>query len=125
MPREDLLLAPESLETLIAGLGDLRVVLGPGAGPGLEQVKARLQHALAAQRAGERERAIREITAAMHLLSELAATLDPQEAAMMRALAAQFESALVRGDAAHAAQSVDAMRRRSGAVKKRGDEFKL
>ena len=33
--------------------------------------------------------------------------------------------ALVRGDAAHAAQSVDAMRRRSGAVKKRGDEFKL
>ncbi len=56
---------------------------------------------------------------------ELADTLDPQEAAMMRAIAGQFEQALRRGDAAHAADSVDAMRKRSGAVKKRGDEFKL
>ncbi|MEW6272589.1 MAG: hypothetical protein AB1689_25195 [Thermodesulfobacteriota bacterium] len=125
MAKEDLLLAPESLEALIAGLAELGVVFGPQAAPGLAQVRGRLEHAVAAQRAGQRERAITEITAAMRLLAELASTLDPQEAAMMRALAGQFESALARGDAAHAAESVDAMRRRSGAVKKRGDEFKL
>ncbi len=125
MSREELLLAPESLEALIAGLADLGTALGPSAAPGLAAVRARLEAALAARQAGERDRAVREITAAMRLIAELAATLDPQEAAMMRALAAQFEQSLLRGDAAHAAESVDTMRKRSGAVKKRGDEFKI
>jgi hypothetical protein len=125
MARDDLLLAPESLEALLAGLRDLAVVFGPQAAPGLARVRGRLEQAVAAQKAGRRDEAVTEITAAMRLLAELAATLDPQEAAMMRAMAAQFEGALARGDAAHAAESVDAMRKRSGAVKKRGDEFKL
>lgn len=125
MAREDLLLAPESLEALIAGLADLGVVFGPGAAPGLAQVRARLETALAARKGGDTQRAIGEITAAMRTLAELADGLDPREAAMMRAIASQFESALARGDAAHAAEHVDDMRKRSGAVKKRGDEFKL
>jgi hypothetical protein len=125
MAREELLLAPETLEALIAGLGDLGVALGPGAAPGLARVRATLEEALAAQKAGERERAVGAITAAMRTLAELATTLDPQEAAMMRAIASQFETSLRRGDAAHAADSVDTMRKRSGAVKKRGDEFKI
>jgi len=123
--RENLLLAPESLEALIAGLGDLRLAFGPQAEPGLEAVRVRLTAALAAQKEGDVPRAVAEITAAMGLLAELADRLDPQEAAMMRAIAGQFTQALQRGDAAHAADSVDAMRKRSGAVKKRGDEFKL
>jgi len=122
---DDLLLAPESLEALIAGLGDLRVVFGPQSAPALEQVRARLHGALAAQKAGDTARAIDGITTAMRTLAELADTLDPREAAMMRAIAGQFESALRRGDAAHAAEHVDRMRTHSGAVKKRGDEFKL
>jgi hypothetical protein len=125
MAREDLLLAPESLEALIAGLADLGTALGPQAAPGLAAVRTRLEAALAARAAGDRDRAIVEITSAMRLLADLAATLDPQEAAMMRAIAGAFEQALRRGDGAHAAESVDAMRKRSGAVKKRGDEFKL
>lgn len=125
MSRTELLLAPESLEALIAGLGDLQLALGPQAAPGLDAVRGRLSGALAARKDGNVERAVGEITAAMRLLAELADGLDPQEGAMMRAIAGQFEQALRRGDAAHAAESVDAMRKRSGAVKKRGDEFKL
>jgi len=125
MAREDLLLAPETLEALVAGLGDLALALGPQAAPGLARVRATLEQALAAQKAGDAARAIGAITGAMHLLAELATTLDPQEAAMMRAIAGQFESSLRRGDSAHAADSVDTMRKHSGAVKKRGDEFKL
>ena len=125
MAREDLLLAPESLEALIAGMAELGVALGPQAGPGLVEVRARLEQALAARKGGDGREPSSEITARDAALAELAETLDPQEAAMMRALAGQFEQALRRGDAAHAADSVDAMRKRSGAVKKRGDEFKL
>jgi hypothetical protein len=123
--REDLLLAPESLEALIVGLGDLAVAFGPQAAPGLASVRTRLETAVAARKAGDTRRAIAEITAAMQALARLADGLDPNEAAMMRAIAARFETALGRGDAAEAADSVDAMRKKSGAVKKRGDEFKL
>lgn len=125
MAREDLLLAPETLEALIAGLGDLGPALGPQAGPGLAAVRTRLENALAARKAGDTPRAVGEITGAMQVLAQLAEQLDPQEAALMRAVAAQFEGSLKRGDAAHAAETVDTMRKRSGAVKKRGDEFKL
>ena len=125
MAREDLLLGPESLEALIAGIGDLGLAFGPPAAPGRAAVRAKLQRALAAQKAGDPALAIGEITTAMRALAELADGLDPQEAVMMRAIASQFEAALRRGDAAHAADSVDTMRKHSGAVKKRGDEFKL
>lgn len=125
MAREDLLLAPESLEALIAGLADLAPVFGPQAAPELAHVRSRLEAALAARKAGDTARAIDGITAAMRTLAELADALDPREAQMMRAVASQFEGALRRGDAAHAADHVDSMRRHSGAVKKRGDEFKI
>lgn len=125
MAREELLLAPESLEALIAGLSDLGVVFGAQAAPGLAKVRERLETALAARKAGDVARAVEAIASAMHTLAELADALDPREAAMMRAIAGQFTSALQRGDAAHAAEQVDTMRKQSGAVKKRGDEFKI
>jgi hypothetical protein len=61
----------------------------------------------------------------MRTLAGLADALDPREAAMMRAIAERFSGALQRGDAAQAADQVDTMRKQSGAVKKRGDEFKI
>ena len=125
MAREDLILGPESLETLLAGLGEIAVALGPEAGARLGAVRAELERALAARAAGDRARAVGAITAAMRSLATLADALDPDEARMMRAIAGQFESALRRDDPAEAAQSVDLMRERSGARKKRGDEGKL
>jgi len=123
--REDLLLAPESLEALIAGFADLAVALGPAASARLGGVRGGLERARTARDDGRRTDAVREILAAMRDLADLAAVLDPDEARAMRALASTFGSALSEGDAAHAAQSVDGMRKRSGAVKKRDDEFKL
>jgi hypothetical protein len=125
MAREDLILAPESLEALLGGLGDLQHALGPGAAAGLASVRKRLQEAVTARQDGDRDRAVAAITAAMRELAELATALDPQEAAMMRAIATQFETALRQGDPGSAVESVDRMRERSGAVKKRGDENKL
>jgi len=125
MAREGLILGPDSLEALVDGLGDLRLALGPRAEAGLEAVRADLRKAIAAREAGDRDASVEGITAAMRRLAGLADLLDPAEAAMMRAVAAQFEVALRRGEAGDAARSVDLMRERSGARKKRGDENKL
>lgn len=119
MAREDLLLAPESLEALVAGLGDLGSALGPGSEAGLARVRATLQGAIDAERRGDRSAAIASITRGMRELAELAARLDPGEAAAMGALAKQFEGALRGGDEPRAAESVERMRARSGAVKRR------
>lgn len=125
MAREDLLLAPESLEALIAGFADLQTALGPGAAAGLAGIQGRLEHAVSLRKDGRVQEAVQEILVAMQSLAELAGSLDPAEAQAMQALAGSFQSALQAGQAAHAADSVDSMRKKSGAVKKRGDEFKL
>lgn len=125
MAREDLLLAPESLEALIAGFGDVATALGPQAASGLSGVKSQLERAVAARDDGRRDEAVAEVLGAMQSLARLAVALDPAEARVMQELASHFQSALRGGDAGHAAESVDSMRKRSGAVKKRGDEFKL
>jgi hypothetical protein len=125
MAREDLLLAPESLEALISGFGDLAMALGPKAAAGLGGIKARLEHAVALRQDGKPDEAVAEVLAAMQGLAQLATVLDPAEAEAMKMLAGSFQSALKGGQAGHAAESVDSMRKRSGAVKKRGDEFKL
>ena len=125
MAREDLLLAPESLEALIAGFADLGTALGPQAAAALQGIKARLEQAVAMRQDGRVEDAVGQVLAAMQELAKVAATLDPAEAQAMQALAGTFQSALRGGKPGHAAESVDAMRERSGAVKKRGDEFKL
>jgi hypothetical protein len=54
----------------------------------------------------------------MRALAELATRLDSAEAAAMAALAKQFEGALRGGDDPTAAQSIERMRARSGAVKR-------
>jgi hypothetical protein len=113
---DELILAPESLEALLGTLGDLGPVLGPQAAGGLAAVRSHLERAAAARRAGERDRALGAIGDAMRDLAALADLLGPEEATMMRAIAARFQGALRRGDAGEAARSVDMMRERSGAT---------
>ena len=84
-----------------------------------------LKEAKSARDDGNVDRSVVAITQAMQQLAELAVTLDPQEAVAMQAVAGNFQKALGQGDAARAAESVDQMRVRSGAVKRRGDENKL
>src|SRR5438093_10090204 len=87
---------PEALEVLFSRLGELKVVLGPAAAPGLERMEERLREGLAARGRGDVGTAVTKIGQAMDLLAGLAAHADPAEAAMMRAVAAQFKQATGR-----------------------------
>src|SRR5437016_13191295 len=78
---------PEALEALFSRVGELKVVLGPAAAPGLDQMEARLREGLAARGRGDVGTAVTKIGQAMDLLAALAAHADPAEAAMMRAVA--------------------------------------
>src|SRR5205823_5434826 len=89
---------PEALETLLTRLPELQVVLGPQAKGGIESVQLLLQEAVAARAGSDVPRAMRCIGKAMDTLSQLATMLDPQEAMIMRMLAAQFRQALQGGD---------------------------
>ena len=107
---------PEALEALFSRLGELKIVLGPAAAPGVDQVEADLRSALAARHRGDVAAAVERIGAAMDRLAALAGASDPAEAAMMRALAAHFRQALVRGALGDAREAADVMRERSGSV---------
>ncbi|HEV8713538.1 MAG TPA: hypothetical protein VGX03_12015 [Candidatus Binatia bacterium] len=110
---------PEALETLLTRLPELRVVLGPRARGGVESVQLLLQEAVAARADGDVPRAMRCIGKAMDTLSQLAELLDPQEAMMMRTLAAQFRQALQGGDTGAARRVSDMMREKSGTTTKK------
>lgn len=107
---------PEALEVLFSRLGELKVVLGPVAAPGLDQMEARLREGLAARGRGDVGTAVVKIGQAMDLLAGLAAHADPAEAAMMRAVAEQFKQAIARGAIGEAREQADLMRERSGSV---------
>jgi hypothetical protein len=122
---EDLILAPENLMTLLQGLDGLGPALGPEAAENLGRVRESIEAALAAQADGRKPDAFTAITQAMRELVNLATRMDPAEAALMRAVAGQFELALQKGDSDHAAASVDRMREHSGAMKRRPDDTDL
>ena len=110
---------PEALETLLTRLPELQVVLGPQAKGGIESVQLLLQEAVAARADADVPRAMRCIGKAMDTLSQLATMLDPQEALMMRMLAAQFRQALQGGDTGEARRVSDRMREKSGTTPKK------
>ena len=107
---------PEALGTLFSRLGELKLVLGAAAAPGVDQVEADLRAALAARERGDVAAAVERIGGAMDRLGTLASAGDPAEGAMMRALAAHFRQALVRGAIGDARETADVMRERSGSV---------
>lgn len=113
------LLYPEALETLVARLPELEIVLGPRSKGGLGAVRLLLQEAIAARADGDVPRAIRCIGKAMDQLAQLADLLDPQEAMLMRALSAQFGQALLRGDSSAMTRATELMREKSGTTVKR------
>jgi hypothetical protein len=107
---------PEALETLFSRLGELKVVLGPAAAPGVEGVQRLLREGLAARARGDVPAAVARIGEAMDLLARLAGGLDAAEGAMMRAVADRFRQALARGALGDARETADRMRERSGSV---------
>lgn len=110
---------PESLSTLLTRLPEVALALGPNARPGMLAVQKLLEEAVAARGRGDVPGATKKIGAAMHRLSQLAATLDPREAVLMRLLSDQFQNALSSGDHGAARRVSDVMRKNSGATIKK------
>ncbi len=109
----------ESLNVLLTRLPELEIVLGPQSKSGLHMVQKLLQEAIAARAAADVPKATSKIGTAMDTLSQLADGLDPQEAALMRMLSAQFRQALTMGDMSETQRVSDVMRKRSGATIKK------
>src|SRR2546427_12113659 len=62
---------PEALEALFSRMGELKVVLGPAAAPGVDEVERHLREGLAARECGDPGAAVVRITRAMGLLAAL------------------------------------------------------
>ena len=107
---------PEALDAFFSRIGELKAMLGPGGAPGVDVVAETLREGLAARDRGDAPTAIARIAEAMDRLAELAASADPAEGAMMRAVADHFRGALGRGAVGEAREAAEHMRERSGSV---------
>ena len=110
---------PLALDMFVTRLGELEVVLGSQVRPVLAEIRQTLILALAARDRGDKAGAIDRIGSAMDRLSAMADELDPAEAALMRALAHNFRTALKRGDHTQAKHSAAVMFQKSGAVERK------
>jgi hypothetical protein len=115
-PHSHLVAVPEALEALFSRMGELKVVLGAAAAPGVDDVARLLGEGLAARERGEVPVAVARIGEAMERLAALASDADPEEGAALRAIAARFRHALGRGRVGEATAEADVMRERSGSV---------
>jgi hypothetical protein len=107
---------PEALEALFTRMGELKIVLGPAAAPGVDEVERLLREGLAARERADLPAAVDRIGRAMDRLAALAAHADAAEGAMMRAMADRFRQALAHGALGDAKETADVMRERSGSV---------
>jgi hypothetical protein len=107
---------PEAFEALFGRIGELKVVLGPAAAPGVDEVERLLREGLAARERGDPPMAVARIAQAMDRLATLASAADPAEGALMRAMAERFRQALGRGAVGEARDTADVMRERSGSI---------
>jgi len=107
---------PEALEALFSRIGELKLVLGAAAEPGLNEVERLLREGLAARGRGDPGAAVAHIAQGMDRLAAIASSGDPGEGALMRAVAERFRQALVRGAVGEAQEAADVMRERSGSV---------
>jgi hypothetical protein len=115
-PHSHLVEFPEALEAFFSRIGELKVVLGPRAAPGVDGIEALIRDGLAARDRGDPVTATRRIVQAMERLAELAGDSDAVEAPMLRMMAQQFATALGRGALGDAKAAAEAMRERSGST---------
>ena len=105
---------PEALEAFFTRVGELKVVLGGAAPPGVDRLEAVIQTALAARDRGDVPGAMRGIVAAMELLAELAGNTPGIDAAQLRGMAAMFKQAIAHGALGEAKTAAETMREESG-----------
>lgn len=110
-----------AIETLATRMDELITVFGPAATPVIERVRQRLIGAMAARDRGDGDTAMSQIGSAMAELTQLAGTLDPAEAGLMRSVADGFQRALQRRSEGEARERAAFMMQRSGAVARKKD----
>jgi len=110
---------PVALESVTTRLDELQSVLGLQVAPALGAIRTALLNAMAARDRGDRAASLQQIGIAMDQLAAMAEQLDPDEAALMRVVAHNFRTALLRGDAAHAKHNAAVMFEKSGAVERK------
>jgi hypothetical protein len=108
---------PPVLVMLLTRLDEIAIVVGPAAAPRLGAVREGLARALTLHAGGDVPAATHAIAAAMQELANIAGALDPAEAKVMRAIAAQFAAAMAHGETAEMQRTSELMRERSGARK--------
>jgi hypothetical protein len=115
MAEDDHRAVPLAIDTVVTRLGELEAVFGPQSAGTLAAVRQGLIEAMAARDRGDGASVVARIGEAMDRLVALADGLEPAEAVLMRAVAEQFRTALLRRDTAEARQTADVMFERSGA----------
>ena len=105
---------PEALEAFFTRVGELKVVLGGPAAPGVDRLEAVIQTALAARERGDVPGAMTGIVQAMELLAELASATPGVDGGQLRAMAGAFKQALAHGALGEAKATAEVMREASG-----------
>ena len=115
MPADDHSPIPLAIDTVVSRLDELVTIFGAGAEIAIGRVRSLLIEAMAARDRGDGDAVVAKVGAAMDGLVTLADRLDPAEAVLMRTVAEQFRTALLRRDTGSARQTADVMFERAGA----------
>jgi hypothetical protein len=115
--------ADDPFVRLAQNLGELEVVIGEPARPAVAEVRARLNEAIGCRVRGDIAGSLAAIRAAMERLAVLGTSLDSEEGAMMRFIAARFSEALGNDAKGEAKGIVSVMRQKAGDNSKDGDDW--
>jgi len=110
-----------AIEGFIAGIDELKAVLGPEAVGPVECAKEELLKALAHRDGGRQAEALEHVGRAMSKLSSLGQLLGAAEAELMRGLTGSFVAGLGRGDGDSVETDLEQFQSRAGLPKGSGD----
>ena len=99
---------------LADNLGELEITIGERARPVVAELRQRLREAAAIRARGDLVGSLENLRSAMERLAAVASELDPQEGALMLAVARRFTDSLGRGDKGAAKAAINVMRHKSG-----------
>lgn len=99
---------------LADSLSELEVTVGESARPVVAEVRERLRTAASCRERGDLPGSLAALRTAMERLAAMGGELDPEEGALMRAVAQRFMASLKLGDKGGAKAAVDLMRHKAG-----------
>jgi hypothetical protein len=108
------------IERFIAGVDELKTVLGRDTAPVVERAKQELVRAAAARDRGDRDGTLAALSRAMAELATLGDRLGGNEGTMMRAVTNAFVQSLARDDRDAVEASLALIQSQAGTPKKKG-----